>query len=262
MTLEPTPKVPPPFWNPLNWLRLLIGVWINQLWYWLNIRPVLGDWQKGRSILFQATLSIYLSSCFLSTFIVIIYALITGTAFTWLGIFYGVSIGIGMAIFLMIAAYFLIAVANRLRGEMNVKLPLETLIPNLLVFFLLLCTWLGIISGLDMIEKYRDSLSPGSSIVLGCIIGISAGLQKGIQTGVMQSWKEIITSFIGFFMLFAFLVYLDTKSPLQLLNVGIVMLVFLLTDHISNRWALRQVPDLKERMRLANPDSALDAQKQ
>ena len=40
------------------------------------------------------------------------------------------------------------------------------------------------------------------------------------------------------------------------------MLVFLLTDHISNRWALRQVPDLKERMRLANPDSALDAQKQ
>ncbi len=78
----------------------------------------------------------------------------------------------------------------------------------------------------------------------------------------MQSWKEIITSFIGFFMLFAFLVYLDTKSPLQLLNVGIVMLVFLLTDHISNRWALRQVSNPKERMRLANPDSALDAQKQ
>ena len=58
-TSPPTQPQPYDFsrwWWPVNWLRIVYGVWVDQLWYWENVRPLLRGRKQGWGIFAQGML--------------------------------------------------------------------------------------------------------------------------------------------------------------------------------------------------------------
>lgn len=216
------------WWWPGQWLHIVYGVWIDQLWYWQNVRPLLTKENKkqGRSLYVQGTLGIILIS--------VVVMILVG----------GILIASGVPLNL---ADFLIGSVVGVIGCACINLPLLGLangLPGIVAggIFLGLC-----VGGLAAISPdVFTSVIVTMAVLDGTILGISLGVYTGASTGQ----RSVFVVLIGLFPIIL-IFSAAAKNVLVGILAGIISSPI---GYLGNRWATRQVPDDATRMRLANPD--------
>ena len=232
------------WWWPGQWLHIVYGVWIDQLWYWQNVRPRLRGRTQGWKIFVQGMLGTALiglafavivgivsqlelsrwiflvpvvASCIVLGIVLGIGAVVAGWAFDITTRGSGISFTFGkvadsVIIGMWIGTAFTVAILS---------LPLE--FP---------------IGGLGSISS---NLNLVALATIGGASGIALSVGDGHRQGLLQSL--LIALLAGWFIgPGGIVVHIATGAV-----VG-------LSYYLGNRWATRQIPDEETRKRLANPE--------
>jgi hypothetical protein len=77
------------WWWPGQWLQIVSGVFIDQVWYWRNVRPLLKDPAKRVNIFIQGLLGANLVVIALLVFVVCGVRGLLGLDIRWLDFFVG-----------------------------------------------------------------------------------------------------------------------------------------------------------------------------
>ncbi|MDI7275103.1 MAG: hypothetical protein QME94_03910 [Anaerolineae bacterium] len=67
MMSEPSRDTLSRWWSPLQWLRIACSAWVDQAWYWQNVRPHLRGRKQGWGLFGQAVLGATLASALAAT---------------------------------------------------------------------------------------------------------------------------------------------------------------------------------------------------
>ena len=223
------------WWWPGQWLRIVCGVWIDQVWYWQTVRPRLYSRRVRWSLLLQGLLGAALVALFLTG---VLGGIIDGAVgqIHWIGlsagVLAGVVVGFGVALLITLG-----------RGPVGAG-PIS--IPFGVVLGVVLGVELGTLFGLGGPRVFlpiapRMALGLSQAVVLGFAVGVG----KGVANGADWTATERVIMIVG------------VGASLGLeegVGQGIATgLAFGVGLYFGGRWALRQVPDPATRRRLANP---------
>jgi len=222
------------WWWPGQWLRIVYGVWIDQLWYWQNVRPRLRGRLRGWGIWTQGMLGAGLTA-FAVVAIIGVVSSVAGIQVKWQFLFPTVAMGI---------------VAGMVFGMLGLIIGITTS----MVVGMAGCLCFGVLLGVLILRVGVNSdviLGTGQSatslrLVGVGLIAVSAGLTRVLVEG--RRWN-LLESLLG--AVFAGLVF----GQMMRIGEGIAAAaIFILGIVAGERWATRQVPDDESRRRLANPD--------
>jgi hypothetical protein len=216
------------WWWPGQWLRIVYSIWLDQLWYWQNVRPQLYG-LSGWKLFVQAMLGTLLLQLTLALVLGIFIGTILYIDWRLLGILTSISVLLGS----------LAGIINRANG-----LVLGVVFTNLL-------TTLAVFqqsTSHSEVAQLVEQVDPvwGGIIVGGLSGGLGIGLVIGIQTGSKEISKGLGTFLLAIMLAITFVNDLVT---------GITFAIFLtLGIYLGGLWSTRQVRDAETRRRLANPE--------
>jgi len=219
------------WWWPGQWLHIVYGVWVDQGWYWQNVRPQLSDWKRGWGILVQGILGTVL--------VVSILSVIMG------GIFLVAGVQVNWSKWArngpwIVAAALVGALVLAIAGAVS-----EGSVSDGMAFGTLFGVVFGAAGG--MVSSVSSEVFWG--LVLGAAIGGGLSMVIGVDTGVRFGvWFDLVVATgtgVAFGIKFG-------------VAAGIAAGVASgLSCYLGGWWATRQVPDAETRKRLANPDRHL-----
>lgn len=227
------------WWRPGNWLRLVYGVWADQLWYWQNVRPRMGDWGRGWRIYLQAMLGTALVALAL---LALLGGLLSaaGVSVNWtlLILTLGVSLALGLLAGLL--------------GKASVAVVRGVIVGLAVSLFG------SFFFALDIGADSENPLSLLPSLGWGGFIGLTLGvafsmqdsLIKGVRYGLVGSVKANVerSALVGL------LIGLDLLGNTGIAGGVAAAAASLLGAYLSQLWATRQVSDDQTRRGLADPD--------
>ncbi len=215
------------WWWPGQWLHIVYGVWIDQLWYWKNVRPRMQGWRQGWKISIQGLLG--------AALIVFIVSAITGEVLLGMGIevrWTLLALGVGVIALVSAIVGSIVASADGL--------------PTSLAYTVTFCTTFGIPLCVDL---GTGMIGPTNLVIaiLGALVGMAFGVARGLVKGVVFSigWDLIVAGIM------ALSLALRNGIPITI----IMLVAFCFGFGVGGLWAIRQVPDINIRKRLANPDA-------
>jgi hypothetical protein len=225
-----------PFW-PSQWLRLVWSVWVNQLWYWENVGPLLSKKRRNWTILAQASLGATLVGISLSIIIGSILDVIFLAA-NWPNLMIG-------------------AIAGALIPLPWIALPLKNGDVDRVPW--IICFGVSGSIAVSLLSAY-----PGTSLItyqIGLACFFPLGLAFGVYNGVVNRVANGGCSYVICLFITSSLIFTTNKNKIFIIksivfNI-ITMIMYLLSVKIGHRWATRQVPDEKTRKRLVNPNGRM-----
>jgi hypothetical protein len=230
------------WWRPDGWLRLIYGVWANQLWYWQHVRPLLDDPRQRKRIFVQAVLGTIVVTLALSLIpIYILTAAGAKTSVSWM--FAGTLFG------LVITAIWK---TYKLKGDPNA-------VADSVFFGLGLGLATSVRSGFN--EGFSDGITRGfaEGAGLGLAIGLVAGIGYSVRTGLIKGAGPI-TPIVVLAPLCTFVCSHPAAFDLAGYLAGplVSAMVAFPAAYLGYRWAIRQVPDEETRKQLANPEGTAE----
>ncbi len=224
------------WWWPGQWLHIVYGIWIDQLWYWQNMRPRLHGRTKGWGIWAQGMLGAGIIGFALAAFAGVILSVI-GTQVRWEFLFPAVAIGIGLGVGL---------------GMLGVVASIGAGMVTGIVTAVCLSTMFGVSAGWggtqDMILGNAQSFTI-LSVIGPIVMTISLGVGRVVFEG--DKWSVPESLIVAILMFGATLTYSQVPKPEVIIAQAVAIGAGL---YLSGRWAARQVPDNELRKRLANPN--------
>jgi hypothetical protein len=221
------------WWWPGQWLHIVYGVWIDQLWYWQNIRPLLTkvSREQRRSLIVQGALGAMLIS---------LVALIPVS-----GILFAAAMPVNWGLLLICTIAGVIVEA----GISMFPLDLDKSLPWMATGGSLLGLCLGILVSVG--RTSINSVIAPSAFSLAAWLGGKLGLNSGITSGRRSNPRLSIGLWV--LLLTAYSIFM--QFVLAGILMGILMGIIIGTTYIlGNRWATRQVQDNLTREHLADPD--------
>ncbi len=200
-------------------LRIVRGIWLDQLWYWHHIRPQLNERQRSRKLLLQALLQTTGLSLFLSGLAGGALLIILGHV-NWFTFLQG-----GMA--------------GWLAGILLVLLSLLLSGPAAGVARMVLFTPLLALAGILSFTIEREIALPAGLVGLA----IAAGIDRSLLTGKDPDW------FLSVGLSLASIYVNRADLPVALVTGVLVGVSF----YFGQLWAVRQELDAATRQRLARP---------
>lgn len=203
-------------------LPVLYSVWVNQLWYWQNVRPQLQGRKVGWIFFLRATIETLVLASLLCGILILCLWGWSGKEIEWFIPFTGAVAGIVLGI--LISGF-----SGIVAGVATAVVRVSTL-----------AITLAFIGGLAFSLDNRD-------VVTGvgmCGISVAVGIDQGTITGRNPSaWLGV-----GFVLVALLL----GQTPLiTRFIIGIITGVGFYAGH---RWAVRQLPDETKRQSLADPE--------
>jgi hypothetical protein len=208
------------WWWPGQWLHIVYGVWIDQLWYWQNVRPRLHNWKPRCGILVQGILG---STLVMLVIVMILGALLTiaGTRVEWISLGQRVAVGV-----ILSALWALLVFAS----------------PNEVVHGVILIPVLSILLGI-----WPHVISSEASVAAtGVFLGVSYGIKEILVDGIVPRRFRMVAT-VGFVGVSVLVTQYITYALVGAIAAG-------LGFYLGIDWATRQVPDVETRRRLANPE--------
>jgi hypothetical protein len=232
------------WWSPAQWLRLVYGVWADQLWYWWTVRPRLKGRRQGWGLLVQALLGALCTAGIL--LLVSVPALRAA----------GVAIdGRSLALSLALCAALLVAgaaVAALLAGTSRAMPGLAAGGPFLAGVGLYAGIWLHLGPLNGVMSQLRTAGVTTVALLAGCaLMGMYWGLIRCVMDGDVL-WVEILGEAVVF--------GLGIVERSLAVAVGAAAL-WALCAFLGMRWAARQVPDEELQKQLAAPPPPPDLSK-
>jgi hypothetical protein len=224
------------WWSPGQWLHIVYGVWVDQVWYWQNVRPRFSNRRQRVSICIQGLLGTALASLVLSAVLGGVSAA-AGISVNWTGLFRAVGIALGAAsggaLLMTVNSVATTASHGMVLGMVmglagGSVIPMTILVENgCIPSGLPSRVFTGLVLGLV--------LGVGVSVFMGVVMGDRLGVALGI---VLVMGMVVVSAIMGI--------------AIEGIAAGITIGLGL---HLGGRWATRQVPDVETRKRLANPDA-------
>ncbi len=250
MTLNNNTKDPlTRWWWPGQWLHIVYGVWIDQLWYWQNVRPRLRDLQQGWKILSQGFLGAILASLFFSGIIGGMLSIVRVHVYLET-LVQGAILGILVAV-TMNAISMGVSVITRLR--IRNRDVVYAIVSNTVIVVVV-----SVAAGIFQWNNNRNMpVIATVQAVGGLIMGLSLNVAECVSTGDAQSINSAVI-----FGLFAGAIAAGAVNGVKSVGDFIVSFALLAVEAIvsysvglclGRYWATRQVPDAEMRKRLANP---------
>ncbi len=218
------------WWWPGQWLYIVYGIWIDQLWYWQNVRPRLRG-RLGGPLYIQGMLGATLVVTF-ATLAIVVLSSIAGAEIHWNTLVMSVTLGlIGSIVLGMMRV-----IDQGLSASLIYGVTLSIVVSTLLVIF----------SGSldDTVLKLQSS---AVSVIWGVFWGIAFSIARYLIKGVPSGVN------VDIFLVAAICTTAAMQSGVM---TGIVTAIgFGAGYYLGGKWAIRQVPDKEARRRLANPDN-------
>ncbi|HLF26954.1 MAG TPA: hypothetical protein VJG32_11505 [Anaerolineae bacterium] len=234
------------WWWPGQWLHIVYGVWVDQLWYWKNVRPQLHGRRQGWGFVIQGMLGAVLV---VLIFLVVLQVVVEATGGrTQRDTVLIVVATLGLMFIMSSFAAVIAGVASGMVSSVTVTIAvglitsmLTSIAPDIFVFAL----------------RGKPAPSPALDLGGGMLIVLSmmiAGMAGGVNSGVLEGRNPrlsdvlllaIIASIVGGVWNIAITVIAISASGLGL--------------YLGNLWAIRQIADIDVRRRLANPETHLSS---
>jgi hypothetical protein len=236
------------WWWPGQWLRIVYGMCVDQVWYWQNVRPRLGNWPEGRKVLIQALLG--------NAVVTVLLSIILGTALLVAGVHLNWGVGfLGMIAWLIAVAVGLVVIPTRGAQKIDYVVVSGT--------FVSLLGGLGFGLRFGSMGMQETWFGLPGSLGLGIVLGLLAGICDGVRLGIVEGRRlaAVKDLALGFFLAFALVMFVALDAfvyPSVAALLGTLVLAILSVipgGYLGSRWATRQVAEESLRMRLANPDS-------
>jgi hypothetical protein len=215
------------WWSPGQWFRIVYGVWIDQLWYWQNVRPHLRGRTQGWGIFAQALLG---TSLLAAMIVLGISQLLISQNIPINPAFMAVGFGISLVIVILIGG-----MAGMI-GGVGASVPPIVCLGVLLIAASLAgnMNW-----GISHINDWKTASLVG---LLFAFFGIVLGIVRSVVDGEV-SLIEI--------SLEAILIGMGTGKDLGV-EWGIITGIAICAGALTGmKWATRQVPEREERKKLA-----------
>lgn len=220
------------WWWPGQWLRIVWAVWVDQLWYWQNLRP----WLQGKREASFFVQALFGGNIF-GLILVAVIALIVETA------------GIHVAWEVWVAGFLIGMIVTVLWGG-------AATLFNGASFGVSACAIYGVLYPV-IFSAFLGGLDSGAStlfLICGGIslffaLGIGNNLYNVIKKGIKLSSIEVR----GHAFFYTIGVSLIARNLLIGITAGFA---FVLGAYLSGHWATRQVSDTNTRKKLANAEKS------
>jgi hypothetical protein len=227
-----------PWWWPGNWLRIVWGVWVDQLWYWQYVRPCLDDRRQSWRIFLQGMLGTLLVTPIYAAMVIGLFSFLE-LQFSWGQIEKITTVSLTLTIVFA-------TVLNALNGKWGI--PCGVLAG--MVFMLVTAT---IATGIYGLPDQSLRLYMVLTTVLFAVPIFAIHTFTIIVGGTPLNFTRIVPAFaIVSLTIFISAIrrgFIEALATVLAFAVGIV-----LGGCLSSRWVTRQVPDEDTRKYLANPE--------
>jgi hypothetical protein len=208
------------------------AVWVDQVWYWQNVRPRLRDQKQAWGFLMQGILGTMVVSLVLAVMMGKVLAA-AGEEIDWYLLIFGVIVVTALASVLLTAVTWIIS------RSMNKILPYSMMF--------------GIVISLLVVGNVSCSTVVGKMIIvlLSCVIfGFAFGVSDVLTSGVIESVTAIkFGVWVGMFV--------GIASGRVRIDRALAAIATISSGYyLGGRWAMRQIPNAETRKRLAGSDTS------
>lgn len=224
------------WWWPGQWLRIVYSIWFDQLWYWENIRPHLGDCRTGWKFFIQALLGTALSALFLVA--------LAGSAIQLLGIQFEWDLMFRGTAFSLLFGLFLGIVSGDNHDIHNKIVILVTQSFGFIIFFSIITNIFANVSyflgDISRLESIPDRVFFTWWTMMWTSGAIADGVSQGVSTGSKLKRKGIHINII------ATTIIMLVMSIVKHIKYGIFISLsfgigFILLQYLGSLWATRQI---------------------
>ncbi|MBN1660162.1 MAG: hypothetical protein JXA93_17310 [Anaerolineae bacterium] len=212
------------WWSPAGWLRLVWSAWVDPLWYWLHVRPRLGDRRTQALTSLQATLGALIVTLAIAALVGGV-AAAAGAAVDWRDLFLSGMRGL-----------FLVVAISLFGGGA----------PLIAICGVAFGAALSIAAG-----TVQEEISP---LMLGTLLAIVVALSGGVFAGVHRGMRFGVGGALFAAAILGLVLLVQAGWVAGL--VGTILMAAGI--YLGSHWATRQVADDKTREELAraNPPQA------
>lgn len=221
-----------PWYWPVHWLRIVYGIWIDQLWYWQYVRPRFKQAIDRRNILISGmlgSLTISIILVFITTFVLSIMGFIANWQLSVIGMLVNTIVIFGVATVLI----------------SKTESPLIEKATSLcLTCSVVLCT------SYSLVITILFSTTTAKPVILAFVLvaGLSISFGEGVGNGRKANFSGYsILPFVFFFFLIIRFTFFYSL---------LIVLSYIIGIFLGGIWTIRQITDSDVREQLANPEKS------
>ena len=223
------------WWWPGQWLHIVIGVWVDQLWYWQNVRPRLQGRTQGWGIFAQSLLG----AMVMAVALILGMALILESAavpINWKYLVLGTALCVVIVVVLSILGGLIRSITDSVAGIAGSGVLIAGSGLALSV------DWNSVFSQVLSVPKDWGAIT--ALLVVYAVMGVNWGVIRSVADGSISIFECLLEAvFLG-------LAVKERNSIAASMAAGAT---WSLGVYVGMRWATRQVPDTETRKRFANP---------